>query len=199
MTDDILTKFRTLEERKVLFEPRSGDEMEYATQHRVPIYKYSDLCRLSRKSGGPSRMLSHMFRRSDKNIILLQDPKDMSSGHWTSVSRNVPRHEIYFFSTYGGKPDVEKNKWMSDDELLESGQAANIFNDALRNMQLHGWKIFYNDFPYQKATDETATCGIYTAAFLRLGLNPDEFEHITKNLMARGINPALYYYKQFFC
>lgn len=172
--------------------------MEKATLHRVPIYKYSDLCKLSKKSGGSIRMLGHMFKKSDKNIILLQDPKDMTTGHWISVSRNVPKKEIYFFSTYGGKPDVEKNRWMSDDELKESGQDVNIFNDALRNMQQHGWKIFYNDYPYQKPKDDTATCGIYTAAFLRSGLNPDDFAKITRSLIMRGINPSLYYYHQFF-
>ena len=61
--------------------------------------------------------------------MLLQDPSNMDSGHWLSVSCNKPKKEIYFFSTYGGKPDVEKISWMKEDDLLESGQIMNIFND----------------------------------------------------------------------
>ena len=198
MTDSILTDFENEVEKKILYQPRSGEEMEKATLHRVPIYKYSDLCALSKKKGGPERMLAHMFKRSNDNIILLQDPHDMNSGHWISVSRNIPRKEIYFFSTYGGRPDVEKNKWMNDDELYESGQELNIFNDGLRSLQKRGWKIHYNDFPYQKPRDKTATCGIYTAAFLRFGADPDKFKEMTKTLMNYGINPALYYYNEFF-
>ena len=130
---------------KIIYSPRTGDEMEKATKHKVPIYKYSDLCRWG-KLHGPTMMLSQMFRRSDDNIILLQDPEDMNSGHWISVSRNVPKKQIYFFSTYGGKPDVEKILWMSDDDMRESGQDLNIFNDGMRDLQRHGWEIHYNDF-----------------------------------------------------
>lgn len=197
MTDSVLTKCKDEGEHKIVFSPRSGDEMENATLHKVPIHLYSDLCRLSKKSGS-DRMLARLFQYSDNNIVLLQDPSDMNSGHWFCVCRNLPKHEIYFFSTYGGKPDVEKVQWMSEDDLRESDQFHNIFNDGLRNAQKHGWKIYYNDYPYQKSGDKTAVCGIYTAAFIRSGMNPDKFEEETKKLMKQGINPAVYYYRKYF-
>ena len=182
---------------KIKYEPRSGEDMERATLHKVPIYKYSDLCTLAKKNG-PATMLAHMFKRSDDNIILLQDPVKMNSGHWISVSRNLPKKEIYFFSTYGGKPDAEKVEWMSDDELHESGQLMNIFNEGLHAMQGHGWEIHYNDYPYQKPDDDTATCGIYTAAFLRSGKNPDEFKAETERIRKSGRDPAVEYYRRYF-
>lgn len=197
MIDDIFTFYRNPREKSIIYEPRTGDEMSRATQHRVPIYRYSELCKLAEK-GGPNRMLASMFKRSPNNIILLQDPSDMNSGHWISVSQNLPKKEIYFFSTYGGKPDVEKITWLKEDDLKESGQFINIFNDGLRNLQLHGWKIHYNDFPYQKIADDTAVCGIYTVAFLRSKLNPDEFEKETLDIARRGINPAVFYYQKYF-
>ena len=184
--------------RKIKYEPRTGEEMEHAVGHKIPIYKYSDLCRIA-KNTSPTGMLSHMFRRSDDNIILLQDPQKMNSGHWISVSRNLPKKEIYFFSTYGGKPDAEKVEWMSDDDLIESGQDLNVFNEGLHDLQKHGWTIHYNDYQYQKPGDETATCGIFTAAFLRSGKNPEEFERETKSIIASGEDPAIVYYKRFFC
>lgn len=182
---------------EIMYTPRSGLEMEAATLHKAPILMYSDLCKEAARYGS-ARMLSRMFKRSDQNIILLQDPDDMDSGHWLSVSRNVPKKEVYFFSTYGKKPDVEKLKWMTDNMLRASGQDINIFNDGMKEFQRHGWTIYYNDYPYQKEGDNTSTCGIYTAAFLRSGLDPDEFEVQTKEIMKRGENPAIVYYDQYF-
>lgn len=198
MSDSILTKYSTPEEKKILFEPRTGGEMNNALGGKTPIYKYSDLCSYG-KLHGPTRMLAHMFKRSNTNVILLQDPKDLDSGHWISVSRNPAKKEIYFFSTYGGKPDCEKLQWINEDDLIESGQDMNIFRDGLQTLQRNGWEIHYNDYPYQTPGDKTAVCGIYTVAFLRNGANPDVFETETKRLIARGVNPAIYYYRKYFC
>ena len=187
----------TAYEKEIIYKPRSGTEMEHATLNKVPIYKYSDLCTLGKKHGA-TKMLSNMFRNNEDAIILLQDPSDMSSGHWLSVSRRLPKKEMYFFSTYGGKPDIEKLEWLNDDDLLESGQDMNIFQEGLRNLQKHGWVIHYNDHPYQFSGDKTATCGIYTAAFIRSGKNPDEFYRDTKRIASSGINPAVYYYEKYF-
>ena len=183
---------------KIIYQPRSGAEMEHATLHKVPVHLYSDLCRDAKKHG-PARMLSFMFRRSKDNIILLQDPKNMNSGHWISVSMNPRKKDIYFFSTYGGKPDAEKVEWMNEDDLRESGQYLNIFNEGLRSLQQHGWTIHYNDHQFQKPGDRTATCGIFTAAFLRSGKNPDEFIRETELIRQHGADPAVVYYYRYFC
>ena len=197
MIDETLRKKLTKEQHKIIYEPRTGEEMENALENRAPIYKYSELCQMAKKHG-PTRLLVHMFSRSNDNVILLQDPSDMSSGHWISVSRNIPKKQIYFFSTYGGKPDAEKVSWMNEDDLRQSGQYLNIFSDGLRDLQKHGWEIHYNDYPYQKAGDNTATCGIFTAAFLRSGKDPDIFHKETLQLEKEGRNPAIVYYNRYF-
>lgn len=184
-------------ENRIMYSPRTGAEMERATQHKAPILMYSDLCK-DAAHYGPARTLARMFKRSDKNIILLQDPSDMDSGHWISVSRNLPEKEIYFFSTYGKKPDVEKLKWMTKGMLRASGQNINLFNDGMKEFQRHGWTIYYNDYPYQKEGDNTATCGIFTAAFLRSGLDPDQFKAETLKMIRDGYNPAIVYYDKYF-
>ena len=99
---------------------------------------------------------------------------------------------------YGGKPDNEKIAWMNEDDLRSSGQYLNIFRNGLRDLQKHGWTIHYNDYPYQIEGDHTAVCGIYTAAFLRNGKNPDVFREETERLWKKGINPAVYYYEKYF-
>lgn len=197
MTESILLKYNNKREHDIIFKPRDGSEMEEATGYRVPVYKYSDLCDLAKKHGA-TKMLANMFKKANQNIILLQDPEKMNSGHWFSVSRNPAKKEIYFFSTYGGKPDIEKISWIPEDDLRESGQFINIFNDGLHECQKHGWEIHFNDFPYQKEGDKTAVCGIYTVAFLRSGLNPDEFKNESLSLIKRKINPAVFYFDKYF-
>lgn len=183
-------------EKKVMYEPRTGREMQVAT-HGAPILKYSELCEMSRKHG-PVALLSNMFKRSLKNVILLQDPLDMNSGHWIAVEQVPSKKRIYFFSTYGGRPDEEKMIWMNEDEMYFSGQRPNIFSDGLRAAQKHGWEIHYNDYPFQREGDRTAMCGVYAAAFLNSGKTPEEFRDLCLDLEKRGENPAVYFYKRYF-
>ena len=173
----------------ILFQPRTGTQMKKATLHRAPIYLYSDLCKEADRIGS-MRMLANMAKRSNWNIILLQDPSDMRSGHWLCIVFVPRKRSIYFFSSYGKKPDVEKVKWLPADELLASHQKNNIFNDGLRDFQRKNWTIHYNDHAYQKYGEHTATCGIYVAAFIRSGLNPDEF---LKRHEGMHLTPKHYY------
>lgn len=184
-------------EKQIVYSPRTGDEMVEATLNKAPISMYSDICKRAEKYGA-ARTLARMFKQSDQHIILLQDPSDENSGHWISISRNPKKKEIYFFTTYGRRPDVEKIQWMPKHLLVASGQLMNVFNDGMKEMQRHGWTPYYNDFPYQTEGDHTATCGIFTAAFLRSGKNPDEFAEETKGLIDLGYNPAVVYYDQYF-
>ena len=167
----------------ILFVPRTGDEVEHATHGNVPIYLYSELCKKMKESHGhPERVIQDMLKHSLKNFILIQNPRKMNSGHWTSLSANPHKREIYFFSSYGGRPDEEKNQWISPQGRVLSGQDANLLNDGLKKlMTQQGWTIHYNQYPYQRKGDKTATCGIWTAAFLNSNLNPDDFfQHCAK-------------------
>lgn len=161
MTDDIFSK------------PRTGDEVKQATGG-VPIRLYSALCEEAKRVG-VDQLLRNMFEQSYKYIILLQDPEKMNSGHWMALEFNPRRDEVYFFSSYGGKPDFEKNKWLRATDRRRSNQNVDIFNDGLKNLARRGWTIYYNDHPYQHEGDRTATCGIWAAAFLNSGMNPDQF------------------------
>ena len=54
--------------------------------------------------------------------------------------------------------------------------------------------MYYNDYPYQIEGDRTATCGIWVAAFLNSGLNPDDFAEENE----RRERDVFYYYKRYF-
>lgn len=171
-------------ERDMLYKPRRGDEMLRAAPAGTGLYMYSQLASDRRPA---LEVLSSLKR---DNIILLQDPNKMTSGHWISLSFRPERKEAYFFSSYGGRPDEEKNRWLDQRGLRRSRQTRNIINDGLKELFRRGWTIYYNDNPYQREGDDTATCGIWSVAFLNSGMNPDEF--------AERHRSAKDYYDRFF-
>lgn len=165
-----------------LYIPRTGEEVVSAAPRGTKLFLYSDLCKYS---------IDDLFKILGKNnMILYQDPSNMSSGHWVSLSFNPKLREAYFFSSYGGKPDEEKNKWLSYSELLRSGQTRNVINDLLKVLFQNGWKIYYNDYQYQISGDRTASCGIWSAAFLNSRTNPDIFEYTHES--------PQYYFEKYF-
>lgn len=163
-----------MDDSDIIFTPRTGDEMIMATRKKAPIYLYSDVCQHMKRRGAV-KTLSEIFSRSLKNLLLLQKPDDPSTGHWTSLSMDPAQGAIYFFSSYGGKPDEEKNKWLNYTERIRSRQETDPLNDGLKEMCKLGWKVHYNEIPYQEPGDGTATCGIWTAAFLESDMNPTQF------------------------
>lgn len=163
----------------IAYQPRTGEEMQKATG--APVVMYSALCQQMKKEGAVNTLLKNLGR-GGKCVLLLQNPKKMNSGHWTSISINPNKCELYFFSSYGGKPDEEKNKWIDVDGRLKSEQETNPLNDALKQFKLVGWDVFYNDFPYQRELDPSdASCGVWTAAFLNSGMNPDQFARFNRS------------------
>lgn len=165
-----------------IYKPTTGSEVLKAAPPGTKLFLYSDLCKLG---------VDEVLNRLDlNNIILYQDPRNMKSGHWVSLSFHPKRRKAYFFSSYGGRPDEEKNRWLSPNSLYQSGQSANIINDILKELYLSGWEIHYNDYPFQHEGDRTATCGVWATAFLNSRLNPEEFEE--QHL------PLEYYYGKYF-
>lgn len=175
--------------KEILTKPRTGAEVQNATFSHPPIYLYSELDKMAAKRRSVD-VLRKMMKRNKDSIILVQDPKNMHSGHWTSLSFIPEKKKAYFFSSYGGKPDVEKNEWIPNDALEQSNQAINVINDGLKYLAKHGWEVHYSQYPYQKAGDNTATCGIWCTAFMNSGLNPDEFHELVKY---GGYTPEFFY------
>lgn len=178
----------------IFFKPRSGEEVTRATRDEAPIVMYSTLCEAARRTSIED-VFEKMFSISRKYLILLQDPANMNSGHWLGLVY-VPdaRKNVYFFSSYGGKPDVEKLRWIQRPDLKKSRQDINFFNNGLKHLCKRGWVIHYNDHPYQFDGDNTATCGIWTAAFLNSNMNPEQFYRYN---LRRHMGAREYYFKYF--
>lgn len=167
---------------RILFLPRTGEEVLRAAPDGTKLFLYSEIANLT-----PLQLLK---RFGKDNIILYQNPRKMNSGHWSAVKILPEIQEAYFFSSYGGKPDEEKNKWIQPTELQKSRQNGNSINDLLKFLYRIGWTVYYNDYHYQELSDGTATCGIWASAFLNSEENPDDFERDHKDLH--------FYYNRFF-
>lgn len=149
--------------------PTSGKQIKKAAPRGTKISLYSDL------SSDPRPAYQVLADLPRNNIILIQNPQRMNTGHWVSLSFHPESREIFFFSSYGGKPDEEKNIWIPAGAQERSRQRRNVLNDGLKYFAQRGWTIHYNDVPYQVVGDDSATCGIWASAFLRSGRNPDYF------------------------
>ena len=178
----------------IYYQPKRGDEVVRAIHSHPPIYKYSELVDQMRRWGA-ANVLYKMGNRNLDSLILVQDPNDENSGHWTSLSFHPETREVYFFSSYGGKPDQEKIEWISADNRLRSNQNLNVFNDGLKTLMVRdGWTVHYNNYPFQKIGDHTATCGIWCAAFINSNLNPDQFVNYVQ---AHHATPRTFYARYF--
>ena len=183
-----------MNETKILYEPRTGDEIQAACHGSPPIYLYGDICKIMEQRGDPAGVIMSILKKSPKNFILIQNPRHPNSGHWTSLSMNPYLKEIYFFSSYGGKPDEEKNQWISPYGRILSGQEANLLNDGLKELTKRGWTVHYSQYPFQRKGDHTATCGIWATAFMNSNMNPDDFfNHCVKYDMN-----AIDFYRKYF-
>lgn len=173
----------------IIYSPRNGDEVHEACFSKPPIYLYSRLAKAVKQVGAEEVMRMLMAACKD-SLILVQDPEKMNTGHWTSLSFDQKNKKAYFFSSYGGKPDVEKNEWIPNHDLEKSDQVINVINDGLKRLAEKGWEIHYNQYPYQRVGDKTATCGIWCVAFMNSGLNPDEFHQLVEY---GGYTPQFFY------
>lgn len=159
------------------YQPTTGEQVRRAS-HGVPIYVYSEIANLN-----PvflPELLGGKYKKA--MIVLVQDPRNPSVGHWTCVVYNPRNDEYYFFSSYGGRPDEEKNSYIKESDLLSSNQINNFISDGLRILFDQGKKIHYNEYEYQTIGDNTATCGIWCVAFILSGMNPTQFHNfVIKN------------------
>lgn len=148
--------------------PISGSEIRDLSGTSA-VYTFRDIIKYAR-----NHPLSSLLDPNTNSLIALYEWRP-GIGHWVGIKVVPELREAYFFSSYGNKPDTELN-YLTPSQRRESGQAINLFNNFLKGLFKQGWTIYYNDYPYQKRGDGTATCGRWLAKFLRSGLNPDEFE-----------------------
>ena len=89
----------------------------------------------------------------DYVIILIETTAD-NVGHWVCVLRYS--NTIEFFNSYSGKPDFQKNNFISKAKNIEFGQTQNYLTNLLVKSNFN---IVYNKLQLQKYSNGSTTCG----------------------------------------
>lgn len=101
----------------------------------------------------------------------------IKSGHWACIVIDNIRKHVLFFDSYGIFPDNQLN--YIDDNIKEmTDQDQRDIGYMLYAMSKQGFKVFYNDYKFQK--NGTNTCGRYCGLLLSISKNqlvqPDKFK-----------------------
>ena len=152
--------------------PSNGSDVAFRSGVRS-IFTYSQVQKHIRAGGS---LLDLLDPRTYSIVVLYEWRRGF--GHWVGLRLNPGRREAYFFSSYGAKPDEEKNRALSPAARRASGQDLNVLNDFLKRLHLGGWTVYYNDHPFQRIGDGTATCGRWLSEYLRSGMNPDDYARL---------------------
>ena len=101
----------------------------------------------------------------DYVIILIETTAD-NVGHWVTVLKYG--NTIEFFNSYSGKPDFQKNNFISKAKNIEFGQTQNYLTNLLVNSNFN---IVYNKLQLQKYSNSSTTCGRWVVLRLLCLLN----------------------------
>ena len=101
----------------------------------------------------------------DYVIILIETTAD-NVGHWVALLRYGIT--IEFFNSYSGKPDFQKNNFISKEKNIEFGQTQNYLTSLLLRSNFN---IIYNKLQLQQYSNGSATCGRWVTLRLLCLLN----------------------------
>ena len=116
--------------------------------------------------------------RNKLGMVINLDTHDKNGSHWVGLFSNLKKKQIYFFDSYGHKPDKEIKKfmdkiakWMSKTYNLKNDSEGELFNNK-------DIDIKYNTVRHQYKHSE---CGIYSMNFIIRLLNGEGFVEIEKS------------------
>ena len=101
----------------------------------------------------------------DYVIILIETTAD-NVGHWVALLRYGIT--IEFFNSYSGKPDFQKNNFISKEKNIEFGQTQNYLTSLLLRSNFN---IIYNKLQLQQYSNGSTTCGRFVCARVLCLLN----------------------------
>ena len=97
-------------------------------------------------------------------IIFNTDPHDASGEHWISSFADLTKGNVYFFDSYGTRPEPQIRKFMR-----------RIHNFCKNQLQIGGGEINHNTVRAQYSNSE---CGVYSINFILRMLSGDSFHTI---------------------
>ena len=143
----------------------SSSEILSLLDNKCNLVQYSDLHKIN--------SIEQLLGPHRKCVLLYQTSH--SYGHWCCVWEHD--HSIFFFDSYGSKPDSQLNFVPPDlkDELNSN------HNYLIRLMYNSGMDVEFNQFQFQSRDPDVATCGRWCVNRLRFPeISIDEYHNIFK-------------------
>jgi hypothetical protein len=112
----------------------------------------------------------------------------LSSGHWVCMIKKDDR--IDYFDPYSGKPDCDM-KWLSGGMREELDETSPRLTQLLKDS---GYKVYYNNHPYQSQENHINTCGRWSSMRLYFkDKTPQQFYNmINKGCKENNMTPDEY-------
>lgn len=143
-----------MDTKQIELTPMSNKDIELYFPD-APIYKYTDLKNF--------KSIDDLFKKANYFFLLYLDSP--SSGHWVCCIKK--NNNLYFFDSYGYKPDNELS-FVDCNKRKELGTAKTYLTDLFNKSD---YDISYNNFDYQNKKTNSQTCGRHCCFFLKNCIN----------------------------
>jgi hypothetical protein len=129
-------------------------------------------------------------------VVFNLDEHTKGGSHWVSLFSDLKKKQIYFFDSYGIKPEKRIRAFMAKiANFLSNSNNFNEKNIISNNLdQIGGSEI---DIRFNKIRSQFggSECGVYSMSFILRLLNEDSFEKITRSKVPdETINKCRQYY-----
>ena len=143
----------------------SGREVLNLLDHKCNLVQYSDLHKIS--------TIDELLGQHKKCVLLYQTSHNY--GHWCCVWQY--NDTIFFFDSYGSKPDTQLN-FIPHDMKTELNSNHNYL---IRLMYKSGKKVEFNQYQFQSREPDVAVCGRWCVNRLRFPeISIDDYHDIFK-------------------
>lgn len=139
----------------------NGNAPIYDAMSDDDLRKYFPNAKVVKYSEIPKGVGAEDWLTKAGDVVYILYEAELNTGHWVAIAR--AKDAIYYFDSYGNKPDVPLN-WTSEELRKVLGQDVPVLTKMFSITKL---PVYYNDFDYQTKKDmNVATCGRWATAFL---------------------------------
>jgi len=136
------------------------DDIVYDAMSDNDLQKYFPNAKIVKYNEIPRGVSVEEWLKVGEVVYILYE-SSYNVGHWVCLARS--KDAIYYFDSYGNKPDVPLS-WNSAEQNVELQQDEPILT---KMFSITKTPVYYNDYAYQDKDDKSiATCGRWATAFL---------------------------------
>ena len=146
--------------------PLSGNDIILKLNNKVNVYSYSQIFNF--------KNINELLGKYKKIVLLYETSKNY--GHWCCIYEH--KNKIYFFDSYGLKPDEQFN-FIQPELKKELYDNHKYLLELLYNSQK---EIHYNQYQLQKKLPDIQTCGRWCVLRLKYpSISVNNFYNIFKD------------------